>query len=120
MSYVRIPVSLMSDFMSADGGGEYCYVDDWDATLASFSIAKDLDYFVPVLKMALAENPRLTVMAVPWSAPGWMKDSNHQHGGSLLPENTELYARCPSRQICVSLSSPSICQLFSSSFQFQR
>ena len=69
------------------------YVDDWDASLDSFSIAEDLDFFVPVLKMALAENPRLTVMAVPWSAPGWMKDSNHQHGGSLLPENTDLYAR---------------------------
>ena len=36
MSYVRVPVSLMSDFMAADGGGEYCYVDDWDATLDSF------------------------------------------------------------------------------------
>lgn len=93
MSYVRVPVSLMSDFMAADGGGEYCYVDDWDATLDSFSISKDLDYFVPVLKMALAENPALRVMAVPWSAPGWMKDSNQQHGGSLLPENTDLYAR---------------------------
>ena len=57
------------------------------------SIAKDLDYFIPVLKMALAENPSLRVMAVPWSAPGWMKDSNHQHGGTLLPENTDLYAR---------------------------
>ena len=36
MSYVRVPVSLMSDFMAADGGGEYCYVDDWDATLDTF------------------------------------------------------------------------------------
>ena len=61
--------------------------------MISFSVAKDLDYFIPILKMALAENPALKVMAVPWSAPGWMKDSNQQRGGSLLPENTDLYAR---------------------------
>ena len=61
--------------------------------MTPFSVAKDLDYFIPVLKMALAENPALKVMAVPWSAPGWMKDSNQQRGGSLLPENTDLYAR---------------------------
>ena len=30
MSYVRIPVSLMSDFMSADGGGEYWEAIQWD------------------------------------------------------------------------------------------
>lgn len=93
MSYVRIPVSLMSDFMAKDGGGEYTYIQDWDYSLNSFSIAKDLDYFIPVLKMALSENPRLRVMAVPWSAPGWMKSSNHQHGGKFLSENIELYAR---------------------------
>jgi len=93
MSYVRIPVSLMSDFMARDGGGEYTYIDDWDSSLNSFSISKDLDYFIPILKQAKAENPALKVMAVPWSAPGWMKTSNHQHGGKFKSENTDLYAR---------------------------
>ncbi len=44
-----------------------------DPTLASFSIARDRPYIIPMLQAALAANPQLKVIATPWSAPAWMK-----------------------------------------------
>jgi glucosylceramidase len=46
-----------------------------DASLAHFSISHDLADVIPLSKQAKALNPNLKVMAVPWSAPGWMKDN---------------------------------------------
>ena len=37
-------------------------------------------------------NPQLTVMASPWSPPGWMKDSGAMIGGSLLPGLYDAFA----------------------------
>ena len=80
ISLLRITVSGLSDFMPSD---PYTYVNDWDMSLASFSIARDLEYILPVLKDAKAKNPNLQFMATPWSAPGWMKYENTLIGSSL-------------------------------------
>jgi glucosylceramidase len=40
---------------------------------------------LPVTKAALAINPRLRVMASPWSAPGWMKSTDSLIQGTLKP-----------------------------------
>ena len=50
---MRIPVSLMSDFMAADGGGEYCYVDDWDYSLETFRKGKFFFSLVDLTKVLL-------------------------------------------------------------------
>ena len=57
-----------------------------DMALASFSIAPNRAEVLPALKAALAVNPRLQVMASPWSAPGWMKSSDSLIKGALKPE----------------------------------
>lgn len=57
-----------------------------DPTLAHFSIDANRADVLPVVKMALAINPQLRVMATPWSAPGWMKTSDSLVQGSLRPE----------------------------------
>ena len=49
----------------------------------SFSIAKDLDFFIPVLKDILSINSDIKVMAAPWSAPGWMKVQNTINGSEF-------------------------------------
>src|SRR5215475_13814458 len=48
-----------------------------DPSLARFSIAHDLADILPLTKQAEQLNPALKVMAVPWSAPAWMKDNDN-------------------------------------------
>ena len=72
VSMLRIPVSLLSDFMAEP---PYTYSQKDDYSLGSFSIDKDREYFIPILKQALEINPALKFIATPWSAPGWMKVS---------------------------------------------
>ncbi|MDX6361742.1 MAG: glucosylceramidase, partial [Streptomyces sp.] len=63
-----------------------------DADLSEFSIAHDLADVVPLTKQAKQLNPALTVMASPWTAPAWMKDSGSLNGGWLKSEDYGAYA----------------------------
>ena len=63
-----------------------------DVNLNQFSIQKDKENLIPILKEILAINPDIKVMGSPWSAPVWMKDNNNSIGGSLKPEYYESYA----------------------------
>jgi len=64
-----------------------------DTTLEHFDLGPDKDDVIPVLKEILAINPRLKILASPWSPPAWMKDNHDTRGGSLLPEFYGAYAR---------------------------
>ncbi len=85
LSFVRQPMGA-SDFAV---NGNYSYDDmpagQNDPTLAHFSIDHDRAYIIPVLKQARRLNPELTLMASPWSPPGWMKTSDDMIGGNLEP-----------------------------------
>lgn len=85
ISFVRVPMGA-SDFTVT---GPYSYDDlptgQTDPGLTHFSIAHDLSYIVPALEQARRLNPALTLMANPWSPPGWMKANGSMIGGSLLP-----------------------------------
>jgi len=85
LGFVRVTMGA-SDFSRS----HYSYDDlppgETDPTLARFSIAPDRAEKLPVLRRALAINPRLTVMATPWSAPAWMKSGGSLIGGTLRPE----------------------------------
>lgn len=48
-----------------------------DPGLTRFSIAHDLADVLPLTRQARSLNPNLKVMAVPWSAPAWMKDNQN-------------------------------------------
>lgn len=63
-----------------------------DPTLANFSLDAHRAEMLPVIKSALAINPRLRLMATPWSAPGWMKTSDSLIQGSLRPEAYDVFA----------------------------
>lgn len=63
-----------------------------DENLEGFSIAKDQENLIPVLKEILAISPDIKIMASPWSAPSWMKTGNSTIGGSLKPEYYSAYA----------------------------
>jgi glucosylceramidase len=90
---------LRTTIHSSDFGSEsYTYVREGDRSLASFSIAHDLKYRVPLLRQALAAGAaagtQMHLFASPWSAPAWMK-SNHSmlQGGTLLPEYADPWAQ---------------------------
>src|SRR5205823_10537188 len=66
----------------------YTYVTEGDSALASFSVAHDLRYKIPLIKRAMAASGnKLKLFASPWSPPAFMKDNNDMlHGGHLRPE----------------------------------
>ena len=82
LSFMRLTIGA-SDFSSED----YSYDDmpggQSDPKLEHFSIAKAQIDVVPSVKAALKLNPDLTIMASPWSAPGWMKTSDNVVGGGM-------------------------------------
>jgi glucosylceramidase len=64
-----------------------------DPTLANFSIAHDLVDVLPLTKQAQQLNPNLKVMATPWTAPPWMKDSDAYSQGWLQSQYYAAYAQ---------------------------
>lgn len=64
-----------------------------DRPLAHFSMAPVREDVIPVMREALALNPRLKAIASPWSAPAWMKTSGRLAGGGLAPGMQDVYAR---------------------------
>lgn len=64
-----------------------------DPDMAHFSIEPMRAAVIPVLKAAHAVNPRLRVIASPWSAPLWMKTSSRLGSGTLRPDSYESFAR---------------------------
>ncbi|MEV5440024.1 discoidin domain-containing protein [Streptomyces sp. NPDC052682] len=83
LSFLRQPMAA-TDF-TVDGN--YSYDDmpagQTDPALANFTIDHDRSYTIPLLKQARQINPQLTLMATPWSPPGWMKTSDSMNGGRL-------------------------------------
>ncbi len=92
LSFLRQPMGATDLALSA-----YTYDDlspgQTDPTMAQFSIAHDQAYILPTLRSALAVNPRLKVLALPWSPPAWMKSTGTLNGGTLNPANFPALAR---------------------------
>ena len=83
VSVLRQPVG------SSDLAPQFYSYDDLpsgqtDPTLASFSIARDNDYIIPAIKAAIGVNGAIDIIATPWSAPAWMKDSGSFTGQGTL------------------------------------
>lgn len=94
LSVLRIPIGA-SDFVD---GEPFTFDDlppgetDWE--LSRFSIDRDREAMLPVLREILQVNPGIRVMASPWSPPAWLKTTGSLEGGRLLDEDRayETYA----------------------------
>jgi glucosylceramidase len=84
LSFMRIPMGA-SDIARNDYSYDDLPAGQTDPALASFSVAHDQDYIIPLILQARQLNPGMKLMANPWSPPGWMKTSGSMIGGSLLP-----------------------------------
>ena len=107
--------ALMRELFTRDGGGlgfeltrltigasdfsrRHYSLDDMppgqtDPELKHFSLERERADVIPAVKQALALNPKLQVMASPWSAPGWMKTTDSLVQGQLRPEFHGAFAR---------------------------
>jgi O-glycosyl hydrolase len=92
LNFIRVPMGA-SDFTSRRRPYSY---DDMppgraDPDLKHFSIRHDTRYVIPALEQALSLDPRMFVLANPWSPPGWMKTndalSNRNDEGYLKPSS---------------------------------
>lgn len=92
LSLTRLTIGA-SDFSRS----HYTYNDmpkgETDPELTNFSIAVAKEDVLPMVRQAMAINPQLKVMASPWSAPAWMKDSDYLIQGRLSPEHYPAFAR---------------------------
>jgi glucosylceramidase len=72
----------------------YTYVKDGDKSLASFNLAHDEKYKIPLIKKAMqATGNRLKLFVSPWSPPAWMKTNNDMlHGGKLKEDFANTWA----------------------------
>lgn len=91
LSFMRVPMGA-SDFSLR----QYSYDDmpagQTDSTLAHFSIDADRKDKLPLIQAALALDPKITIVASPWSPPGWMKTTGSLIQGTLLPQFYDSFA----------------------------
>jgi glucosylceramidase len=84
LSYLRQPIGG-SDFVAT---APYTYDDmpagQTDYEQRHFSIAHDEAQILPLLREAKRLNPRLQIVASPWSPPAWMKTKQSLIGGRLI------------------------------------
>lgn len=92
VSYLRLSVAA-SDLDAEPFSYAEIPDGETDPELKSFTLARDQEHLIPVLKEILAINPQIKLMASPWSPPKWMKDNHDTRGGSLLPEFYAVYAQ---------------------------
>ncbi len=92
VSYLRISIGA-SDLDATVFSYDDMPAGQTDPTLANFSLSKDDQYLIPVLKQILAINPNVKILGSPWSPPVWMKDNGNSIGGTLLPQYYSAYAQ---------------------------
>lgn len=94
VSYARISIGC-NDFSST----EYSLCDTQG--LENFKLYRDeTDYVIPIIKEILAINPKMKVIAAPWTCPKWMKVKDLQSkapfdswtDGHLNPDYRKTYA----------------------------
>jgi len=91
LDFLRQPIGA-SDFSQSLFSYDDMPAGQTDPALADFSIAHDQAYILPVLQQALSINPAITIMATPWSPPGWMKTSGSMIGGTLNSADYQVLA----------------------------
>lgn len=91
VSYIRLSLGA-SDLNSFVFSYNDIDPNKTDFELEQFSLNQDLKDVVPVMKEILEINPKIKIMASPWSAPAWMKTNKNIRGGKLRKDCYQVYA----------------------------
>ena len=92
ISYLRISIGA-SDLNETTFTYDDMPQGQTDVDLTHFSLNPDKQDVIPLLKEILSINPKIKILATPWSPPLWMKDTFSFVGGSLLPKYYAVYAQ---------------------------
>ena len=86
LSFLRQPIGA-SDFVA---GPDYSYDDvpagQTDYQMRQFTIAHDQAQILPLLRQAKKINPKIQIVASPWSPPAWMKTGGSMIDGKLIDD----------------------------------
>ncbi|KAI3619420.1 glycoside hydrolase family 30 protein [Moniliophthora roreri] len=82
LTYVRVPIGALYSLDDVSG----------DTSFSQFDINRAPSYLFSVLKDILSVNSRIKVHIVPWSPPGWMKDTGTMTGGTLRSDMVQYYS----------------------------
>jgi glucosylceramidase len=91
VSYIRISIGA-SDLNATPFTYNDLVAGETDLNLEKFSLEKDKN-LIGMLKEIVAINPKILILATPWSAPIWMKDVASFKGGKLKTEYYDVYAK---------------------------
>lgn len=91
VSYIRLSLGA-SDLNSFVFSYDDIDPNKTDFKLEHFSLSQDLKDVIPVMKEILEINPKIKIMASPWSAPAWMKTNKNVRGGKLRQDCYQVYA----------------------------
>lgn len=88
LNVARLPIG------SCDNSRELYTYDDvpFDTELIHFSIEREKNYILPIIKEILEINPNIKFFASPWSPPGWMKTGGSICGGYMRDKYIDVYA----------------------------
>jgi len=92
ISYLRISIGASDLNSTSFTYNDLPYGQD-DVNQTKFSLAPDMTHLIPLLKEILLINPNIKIMAVPWSAPSWMKINYTSIGSSLVSIYYSSYAQ---------------------------
>jgi glucosylceramidase len=92
LSFMRVPIGA-SDFSERQYSLDDSPHGEPDPGLAHFSIEPQAHDLFPLLREIRAINPQLRLVASPWSAPAWMKDSGKLVRGKLRADAYRAFAR---------------------------
>ena len=90
-SYIRLTIGA-SDMNERVFTYDDMPAGEEDEALAHFDLGPDKQDVIPVMKQVIAIDPKLKILASPWTAPSWMKTNGDAKGGSLKPEFYTAYA----------------------------
>jgi glucosylceramidase len=91
VSYIRVSIGA-SDLDAHVFSYDDLPAGQKDSLLNHFNLSEDTLHIIPILKKAIAINPRLKIIASPWSPPIWMKTNGASMGGHLLEKYYASYA----------------------------
>jgi glucosylceramidase len=90
ISYLRLSIGA-SDFSLSEYSLDDIPVNQTDFTLQHFSLARDTEDVVPVMKEILQISPDIKLIGSPWSPPAWMKTNGSMRGGKLKTDCYDVY-----------------------------
>jgi len=92
VNYLRLSIGA-SDLSASTFTYNEVPAGESDPELKHFSIEKEKESLIPVLKKILKINPAIKILGSPWTAPTWMKTNGAYKGGSLKKEYYQSYAQ---------------------------